>query len=663
MSADSGTYSGDFKLDVFDTWTFLIIGPVSAAASLILLVAHILSKELRKQPGDLIMMISLAELGLSVHFILTAYRTSHISRGVLQSDPYCKFNSYLSITGQLLEFFYSICFLIHIYFTMNSSIQKGFVPKKTYHFVVIIITTIIAASAQGYIDKDPYGICSFRVGKMIDGKRKDVFRSLIIATIALMVGMFIAIFVLIFTQKKLPNFGSELNHLRREFLSYYKTYIWTCIVLWVLISLSFGCQILGDDEHIKMEKSWKGHAFEMGRIGNNVKVLLPLIFFLVRIQDPLIRKRIWAPFKIFSKEKSSTQNASSKDGSGSNKGSDELEQGAQDPAKILMSSPHINISNEAPNVTNERQIQMIEQKAMDDIAEMDEGDDLMWMNLLPAKIKESYTRTFLACIYLRYVDKLESKKNVVVLNKQDTQDVCVFPIKGSQIMKALDTNKSIIDCKFTIYCPAIFKEIIDSSFKKIDIRASLDIIANEDNIKKAGESGGGASGELFMFSHDSQLILKTANHEEIEIFKDLMLDYKDHLKRNKNTQISKIFGLFDFSFKESDKSIKLVLMENLFTINSECIMRKYDLKGSKHARKVITNYKELSLERQEKKVMKDLDFLEIEKHIDVDPSARIYLMQNIEQDVTFFKNHGIIDYSMILAVVSLCFMIGSQKES
>lgn len=56
---------------------------------------------------------------------------------------------------------------------------------------------------------------------------------------------------------------------------------------------------------------------------------------------------------------------------------------------------------------------------MQDIVDMEDNNDLMWMNLLPAKIKESYTRTFLACIYNLYEQKLHQKKDVVVRSSEE----------------------------------------------------------------------------------------------------------------------------------------------------------------------------------------------------------------------------------------------------
>lgn len=676
MSKNS-EYAGDYKLDVFDTYSFLIIGPISALASFVLFFAHVISKELRKQPGDLILMISLCEFVLSMHYVSVAYRTPYIATGCQEDGAFCQFNSYASLVSQVAEFSYSVCFLIHIYFTMNSSIQKGFVPKLTYHVITAVVVIVALMFKKNTMGKDPYGICSIKVGEMKNNKLVKVFEDLIYATVGLLVGLTIAWFVLIYTQRRLPNFGRELTHLRRDFLNYYKTYIKAFIVIWVIVFASFLAQIFGEDQRMQLEtnKLFKGYIFDIGRIGNTAKVVMPLLFFFVRIQDPLIRKRMWNPMKDLRFCRKIREMSGGTEEEENLVKNDQIMQADMDDDSVII--PPKSTKREIGSI-NERESQKsggsggevnVDPSGVPP-QDMAIDDDNMFMNLLPAKIKETYTRTFLACIYSLYEKKLLQKRNVVVKNKEEANGVFSIVLKGHKLMKEIGTDKSINDCKFTIYSAAVFRQVIDSSFKKINFHESLDIFKNEDRIKKAGESGGGASGELFMFSHDNQLILKTANNDEINMFRDLLFDYKEYLNKHPYSQISRIYGLFDFSFRESDKNIRLILMENLFTVNPECILRKYDLKGSTHARrrlkKELKTGKYVKVEKDHKvdSILKDLDFLDIDKDIEMPPEQRGELMRIIEQDVEFFRSHEIIDYSMILAVVNRFILtIGQPKQN
>lgn len=412
-------------------------------------------------------------------------------------------------------------------------------------------------------------------------------------------------------------------------------------MIWLVVFLSYLAQIIGEDQHFFLEENqdWRGVFFRIGRVGNTAKALTPLILFFIRIQDPLIRKRIWTPLMASKKDKKKVESSSSSKSvstASSTRRSTTLDQ--------IDARPRSDSISDSARPTEELLENLEELVAQDE-------DDLMWMNLLPSKIKESYTRTFLACIQSKFTEQLELKKNSVCLSEEDTQDVIMYNIDGHSMMKTLESAKSIIDCKFTVYCPALFREVIESHYMTIDIAKSLNIHLNAEKIKKAGESGGGASGELFMFSHDGKLILKTANHDEVEVFTKIMLSYKNHLKEHHKSQIGKILGLFDFNFEGSDRSIKLILMENLFTLSGDIIMRKYDMKGSKHSRKVLKTYENVKSDTVVDKIMKDLDFLEIDKEICLSQDKRDELVRSIEADVAFFTNHNIIDYSLILAVV------------
>jgi hypothetical protein len=77
MVKDTPYYvSYDFtKLDHFDSWMYVTISLIGAVTSLFLFLGHIFSPELRKSPGDLVMMVSLAEFLLSVHWFTSGLRT------------------------------------------------------------------------------------------------------------------------------------------------------------------------------------------------------------------------------------------------------------------------------------------------------------------------------------------------------------------------------------------------------------------------------------------------------------------------------------------------------------------------------------------------------------------------------------------------------------
>ena len=92
------------ELDIFDTYTYLSIGCCSMVASLMLFVIHVVSKDLRKQPGDLVMMIAFSEFFLSLHWFMSALRTDYVLGGYPDDSLFCKVNSAIAVTAATLGF-------------------------------------------------------------------------------------------------------------------------------------------------------------------------------------------------------------------------------------------------------------------------------------------------------------------------------------------------------------------------------------------------------------------------------------------------------------------------------------------------------------------------------------------------------------------------------
>ena len=76
------------------------------------------------------------------------------------------------------------------------------------------------------------------------------------------------------------------------------------------------------------------------------------------------------------------------------------------------------------------------------------------------------------------------------------------------------------------------------------------------------------------------MIIKTLNNEDLNSFKEIIADYYNHFRKNPNSLIAKVFGIFIFEYKEGEK-VSIILMKNLLQgFPSSCIERVYDLKGS-----------------------------------------------------------------------------------
>ena len=56
--------------------------------------------------------------------------------------------------------------------------------------------------------------------------------------------------------------------------------------------------------------------------------------------------------------------------------------------------------------------------------------------------------------------------------------------------------------------------------------------------------------------------MKTLNNEDLSTFKEILEDYYNHFRRNNNSIIARVLGLFIFEYKEGEK-IAVMLMKNI----------------------------------------------------------------------------------------------------
>lgn len=93
-----------FKLDHYDAWTYVIIGPLSLIAAFSFIFLNIFFKETRIFPGNLLIIISLAEMLLCIHWIMSGFKTEYISGETFDKDSnFCKINSHIAFVSATLE--------------------------------------------------------------------------------------------------------------------------------------------------------------------------------------------------------------------------------------------------------------------------------------------------------------------------------------------------------------------------------------------------------------------------------------------------------------------------------------------------------------------------------------------------------------------------------
>lgn len=91
----------------------------------------------------------------------------------------------------------------------------------------------------------------------------------------------------------------------------------------------------------------------------------------------------------------------------------------------------------------------------------------------------------------------------------------------------------------------------------------------------------------------------------------------------------------------------MMIMRNLCGYPKCCIDKIYDLKGSTFQRESL-----LKKPLKENMVLKDIDFLKLEKRLYIDVKRKEALLDTLKRDSLFFKSNGIIDYSLLIIKIN-----------
>jgi hypothetical protein len=170
-------------------------------------------------------------------------------------------------------------------------------------------------------------------------------------------------------------------------------------------------------------------------------------------------------------------------------------------------------------------------------------------------------------------------------------------------MRDFSITDDILDCEVRVFFPEKFKEMFLYSndvhpahiLRSFADELTTEIIEKMREKEGTEDSMGGKSGELIISSLNRKFIIKTISKQEGQTFLDLIdaetENFMEHVcLKNRNTFMPKIFGYLEFSFVGLKKiMLYVIIMENLVPVSGDCILRKYDLKGSTIGRKVLSS--------------------------------------------------------------------------
>ena len=359
--------------------------------------------------------------------------------------------------------------------------------------------------------------------------------------------------------------------MKEEFLEFYRDYVIALIIyyvasIWVMF---VPCNSVSSSTFATLMRT-------IARFANIFKVLLPMTLFVIRTKDPLIHSEVSDGFHHLGRCICSCF------------GSKDVDDPNQDQ------TGYARAKTSEPFDSKDKRLMQINENS----------NGVMWFNVIGIRLRHAIIRTilnFIGTLYCKSIsDETGFEEELAGWRITGSEKYELYEISSQKFMKMYGMKTDIYDCQVSVYYAAKFKEQFDltnrspkellKAFSLSNCSKILQKIQDQDsNSESDGE--GGASGELFVISLNKKFILKTISYEEGKIFSTMIEDkrfFEHFLVDNPGSIMPRIFGYFEFSFtKLNAKKQYVIIMENLSPVPSDCVIRKFDLKGSTVGREVL----------------------------------------------------------------------------
>ncbi|KAJ7284798.1 hypothetical protein C8J57DRAFT_1052729 [Mycena rebaudengoi] len=211
-----------------------------------------------------------------------------------------------------------------------------------------------------------------------------------------------------------------------------------------------------------------------------------------------------------------------------------------------------------------------------------------------------------------------------------------FDIVGNEL-----TPSAKYDFKFKDYAPWVFRELREDYFH-LDPADYLLSLTSKYILSELGSPG--KSGSFFYFSRDYRFIIKTIRHSEHKFLLSILKDYHSHVKNNPHTLLSRFYGLHRVKLPRGNK-IHFVIMNNLFPPHRD-VHETFDLKGSTVGRE----YPEAKAAANPRAVLKDLNWINRGKMLELGPEKRALLTEQLRRDAELLHKIHVMDYSLLVGI-------------
>jgi len=603
--------------------SYTILAPISGYLSLMLIIGYIKYPKMRERPGDLILGIAATNLILSFHWFLSERFPDDLGTGCG-----CLSNGIVAVSAGFANYVYNLSFIFYLQQKLQNLLKQARIIKARFAHIIVIVTTCIFTLFLVFtasIGKNIFGTCSkkFRCESEY-GKAGFVMLVYLIYEVA-------AIWLYYYIKKNFSQALASSNEAER-FLDNYRGYLVITTIGWlgIAISTSYSEMKVNTD-------TW--NTIAVG-VNNFSKVLQGMVLTVYRYRDPLVRRvmrELMFPCCKRKSRRDSRKRTSQRIGSN------------QD---LLQISP-----GQSPSAReNELKESLLSSGSN---SSRDSSTQTNIYERFSNKRKLELTYSVLSSLTAVYQDPSNLAEEMTDLNERVSQKIS-YNLDQQTIFEMIPTAKSDFEsakCMFTpvqveVIAPSIFNEITKKEIGSTQIQKSLDFAINRQKIKQDNSGDGGKSGEFFFFTADKRLLIKSISSEEMFTLQNMLEKYYTYLSNNPESFLSRIYGIFKLSWSPFDPPLNLIIMRNICPYPADCVEMRFDMKGSKHDRRVLKDNEYKVPVLLSSKTLKDHDFLKIEQKLKVSEDMKLKLLDILSEDIEFLWRLHLIDYSLIVFIIN-----------
>ena len=276
-----------------------------------------------------------------------------------------------------------------------------------------------------------------------------------------------------------------------------------------------------------------------------------------------------------------------------------------------------------------------------------ENDPYEW---LESHVMECFMRDILIGVATGLKKSKSYGNEILMEDGGDSMDYEQYDINFKTLeefeLKDETINESdYLKIKVTNYAPKSFAYL--RNLENINIDEMIESFLPKNNRQGLSKSQG-KSGSFFISTDDNKYMIKSLKSDEIDLIRNGFLKkYIGHIEETKNQSLlCRLYGMFNITLAQNDE-ILIIVMRNVIGELKDNTVIKFDLKGSTYKRKEDFDANDIN-----NKVMKDLNFNEIEQNIMISKQSIEQLRNIISSDSKFLCESELMDYSLFLVKIT-----------